>query len=85
MLELVPHSNHADVSVPFGLTEPFSVEEAREIDDAPAVVAVGATGFGPTLSPPPPPPHLTRSITRKGKRNRFKEPPQDRGFDKRNT
>jgi len=40
-VELVPHSNHAVVSVPFGFTEPLSVAAETVMDDAPAVVAVG--------------------------------------------
>ena len=68
-VELVPHSNHAVVSVPFGFTEPLSVAAETVMDDAPAVVAVGATALVP---PPPPPPQPTSNTTTRRKENRFR-------------
>ena len=39
----VPHSNHAVVDAPFGLTAPLSVEEVEVTAPAAFVVAVGRT------------------------------------------
>ncbi len=47
---LVPHSNHAVVADPFGLTEPFAVAEFDVTLVAAEVVAVGGTALVVKLS-----------------------------------
>jgi hypothetical protein len=55
----VPHSNQADVAVPFGFTEPFSVPPLFEMALAAEVETVGTTApvtklrITSRVSPPP--------------------------------